>query len=600
MSDAHHHRLLLRQIKKHLGSPEDMPEPLQRFIAAVDEAYRQFDDDREMVERSLELSSQELLHSNAALRAVFSAFTDTLYCWINSDNVVTRHTAGFAQHLGQAQGSLAGRPLLEAPQRDLAILFAHALRRVRQRGKHVTIEYANASKGGDRSYEARLAPSLNNEIIVIVRDITDQKRAETALKRALDDTERQVSARTAELTQSNQLLLQEVLDRKMAETKLAESEERFRKITAAAHDGIIMVDDAGRISFWNNGATSILGFSVDEAMGKDAHGLLRPFKDAKPLHNTSLWGASNATGMEPGRTLDLTVSNKQGTSIAVEVSISSAAIKGRWHTVAIIRDVTARKEAEETLQNAKRAAEEANQIKSDFLSMVSHELRTPLTAVLGFAKMIKKRLVDTVRPKAEAGAPVPLKALGQMEANIAVIVSEGERLTELINNVLDLAKLEAGRFEWSMRPLGLDSVIEQSLNATAILFRDKNLRLVRDVPADLPHVQGDKDRLVQVCINLLSNAAKFSSHGTVYVSVRRSVDNLVVCVRDEGVGIREEDNQAVFDKFKQLGDTLTDKPKGTGLGLPISKEIVEHHGGSMWVESAQGQGSAFYFSLPIL
>ena len=135
--------------------------------------------------------------------------------------------------------------------------------------------------------------------------------------------------------------------------------------------------------------------------------------------------------------------------------------------------------------------------------------------------------------------------------------------------------------------------------ATASLFEAKKLKLVRDIEPDLPAVTGDQDRLIQVVINLISNAVKFTDSGSITCSARRDDGELVVSVTDSGIGIAPADQPKVFEKFKQVGDTLTDKPKGTGLGLPICKEIVEYHGGQIWVESTPGQGSTFSFTLPI-
>jgi len=187
----------------------------------------------------------------------------------------------------------------------------------------------------------------------------------------------------------------------------------------------------------------------------------------------------------------------------------------------------------------------------------------------------------------------------QVEENLKVVVSEGERLTKLIDDVLDLAKIEAGKLEWHMESVTIADVIDRATAATASLFEQKGLALVKDVAADLPTVTGDRDRLIQVVINLISNAVKFTETGSVTCRAVRRGSEIVVSVVDTGIGIAPADQPKVFERFKQVGDTLTDKPKGTGLGLPICKEIVEHHGGRVWVESDAGKGSTFSFALPI-
>ncbi|HVT84895.1 MAG TPA: GAF domain-containing protein [Chitinophagaceae bacterium] len=249
---------------------------------------------------------------------------------------------------------------------------------------------------------------------------------------------------------------------------------------------------------------------------------------------------------------------------------------------------------------ASKVAEKANQAKSAFLSTVSHELRTPLTSVLGFAKIINKRLDEKIFPLVDKKDTKTNKTVNQITENLKVVISEGERLTHLINDVLDLAKIEAGKMEWNMESVNMAEVAERAIAATTSLFVQKNLKLIKHIDADLPEISGDRDKLIQVIINLISNAVKFTEKGSITCSVSRKANELVVSVADTGIGISKEDYGAVFEQFKQVGgDTLTDKPKGTGLGLPICKEIVEHHGGHIWLESEVGKGSTFSFALPI-
>jgi len=249
---------------------------------------------------------------------------------------------------------------------------------------------------------------------------------------------------------------------------------------------------------------------------------------------------------------------------------------------------------------ASKVAEKANQAKSAFLSTVSHELRTPLTSVLGFTKIIQKRLDDKIFPAVNKSDPKTEKVIKQISENLTVVVSEGERLTNLINDVLDLAKIEAGKMEWNFENVSMLEITERALAATSSLFDQKHLKLVRHIESDLPSISGDRDKLIQVIINLISNAVKFTDKGLVTCRVAKEKDQIVVSVSDTGIGIAPEDFSAVFEQFKQVGgDTLTDKPKGTGLGLPICKEIVEHHGGRIWLESEVGKGSTFSFALPI-
>jgi signal transduction histidine kinase/ActR/RegA family two-component response regulator len=250
-------------------------------------------------------------------------------------------------------------------------------------------------------------------------------------------------------------------------------------------------------------------------------------------------------------------------------------------------------------QEARAAAEAASATKSTFLANVSHELRTPLTSVMGFTKLVRKRLDEVVLPLVAPGDPKVDRAVRQVRDNLDIMAAEGERLTAMINDVLDLAKIEAGRLEWRSEPLAVDEVVARATAATAALFEATGLELVLDIEDGLPQIDGDRDRLIQVVINLVSNAVKFTPAGRVTVRAVRDRESVVVSVADTGVGIAPEDQDKVFEQFRQAGDTLTDKPRGTGLGLPISRQIVEHHGGRMWLDSVPGEGSTFLFSLPV-
>jgi signal transduction histidine kinase len=262
-------------------------------------------------------------------------------------------------------------------------------------------------------------------------------------------------------------------------------------------------------------------------------------------------------------------------------------------------------DATEEAQAARAAAEAASTTKSSFLANVSHELRTPLTSVVGFTKIVRKRLEEVVFPvisgdDATASVdPRVARAMGQVSDNLAIMVAEGDRLTAMINDVLDLEKIEAGRMEFKREPVDLAEIVERATAATAALFETTGLALVRDVEAGLPGIEGDRNRLIQVVINLLSNAVKFTPTGSVTVRARAIGQELRVDVVDTGVGIDPADHAKVFEPFGQAGDTLSDKPRGTGLGLPICREIVERHGGRLWLESAIGSGTTFAFTLPV-
>ena len=243
---------------------------------------------------------------------------------------------------------------------------------------------------------------------------------------------------------------------------------------------------------------------------------------------------------------------------------------------------------------------ELARMKTEFTSTVSHELRTPLTSILGFAKLIEKRFQDVILARWTSESKKEDRAVNQITKNLGVIISESNRLTKLINDVLDISKMEAGKVDWNFAKCQSENIVEQAINATNGLFAAKpTVSLIQHIPTNLPSVVADSDRVVQVIINLISNAVKFTDEGEITISVEQDWSNLIIRVTDQGTGISEMDQKLVFEKYKQVGNVITDKPTGTGLGLPISKEIVEMHGGKIWVESTLGEGSTFAFTLPL-
>ncbi|KHE94046.1 MAG: response regulator [Candidatus Scalindua rubra] len=256
-------------------------------------------------------------------------------------------------------------------------------------------------------------------------------------------------------------------------------------------------------------------------------------------------------------------------------------------------------ERTQQLRDANNELHELDKAKSGFLNTVSHELRTPLTSIVGFAKIIKSRFDKFVLPQIQPEDSKAIKKVMQMKDDINVIISEGDRLTNLINNVLDLAKIEAGKIEWKKDSFSIYDVIEQAVASTSALFEQKDIKLIVDIDADLPVCIGDKDRLVQVVINLISNAVKFTEKGSIRLSARVENREMIVSVVDTGIGMKQADLEKVFDKFKQVGDTLTNKPVGTGLGLSICEQIIKQHGGKIWATSEVGKGSSFSFTLPV-
>ncbi len=238
------------------------------------------------------------------------------------------------------------------------------------------------------------------------------------------------------------------------------------------------------------------------------------------------------------------------------------------------------------LEEANRRLTELDRLKSDFVSTVSHELRTPLTSIRSLSESLLA-----------AGGDIPRETQEQF---LAIITQESQRLSRMINQLLDLSRIEAGKVEWRMEPLDLAEVVAQAVRTNRALFDGKQIALaIQLARAPIP-VVADRDKIIQVLTNLLSNAAKFTpSGGRVAVRAFLKDAQAVVEVKDTGLGIPPDQLETIFERFRQVGDTLTAKPEGAGLGLPISREIVQHHGGWLTARSTPGRGSTFRMTLPL-
>jgi Na+/proline symporter/signal transduction histidine kinase len=243
--------------------------------------------------------------------------------------------------------------------------------------------------------------------------------------------------------------------------------------------------------------------------------------------------------------------------------------------------------ATEELQAANERLTELDRLKDEFVSTVSHELRTPLTSIRAFSEILHDNpgIAETERARF-----------------LGIVIKEAERLTRLINQMLDLSKFESGNAEWNEALVDMQEVIEDTIAATGQLFNERGVRLEARLAEHASPVLADRDRMVQVVVNLLSNAVKFieQGRGRVEIALYEEGEYVRVDVRDNGPGVRAGDHEVIFDKFRQSGDPAGGKPQGTGLGLHISRRIIERFGGRMWVASRPGEGACFSFTLPLM
>ncbi len=262
------------------------------------------------------------------------------------------------------------------------------------------------------------------------------------------------------------------------------------------------------------------------------------------------------------------------------------------------------KERTSELEEAYAELKELDKMKTTFLSNVSHELRTPLTSVLGFASIIRSRLNRTLLPElrnpGSNSKEILAKAMEQVESNISILMLEAKRLTNRINDVLDITRMESGEVEWRNDHVQFLELLEWAGEQAKPLAEEKGIAFEIQADGNLHEVLGDKERLFQALMNLVSNAIKFTKEGGVTCTAENREKDILISVQDTGVGFPEAEYATVFEKFRQIGDGITGKPQGVGLGVPICSYIIQHHGGRFWATSTPGKGSTFHFSLPAL
>lgn len=329
-------------------------------------------------------------------------------------------------------------------------------------------------------------------------------------------------------------------------------------------DGVIVFDDDGKAILSNPAIGRILERSSDEMIGADIETLMGDAVEAADrdmIIHLLREKASRGSVKFEWRDKTLSVSFAPVLDRSGEVT----------RAVAVFRDYT--REAE------------VDRMKSDFVSIVSHELRTPLTSIQGYLDLM---LIEAAGPISK-----------QQESFLEIAKGNTERLHLLVSDLLDISRIESGRVELDLQVVSLPEVIEDAANSLRHEFEARGLTLILDVAPDLPEIFGDPGRISQVLVNLLGNAYKYTSHGGATVRARVAGANIQVDVSDTGVGIKEQDLDKLFTRFFRAQDRFVRQQPGTGLGLNISKSIVELHGGHIWVQSEPGVGSTFSFTLPL-
>lgn len=370
--------------------------------------------------------------------------------------------------------------------------------------------------------------------------------------------------------------------RKIVEERLRKSEEKYRTILENIEDGYFEINKEGQITFFNSALCKILGYLSEEIKGLDQTAIFDE-KNSAGAYDTI--NDVYATG-QPANLFDLLITRKDGTAVYTEASISL--IRNRANEPVgfrgVLRDVTERKKAE-ALEQEKIAAEYANKAKSKFLANMSHEIRTPLNAIIGLTEL----LVDT-------------ELSDRQKEDLNVVLSAAHSLLTVINDILDFSKIEAGKLELEKTSFDVRRLVEESVKIMATKAHEKGLALESWIDISVPiMVVGDPFRLRQILLNLIGNAIKFTDNGevTVMVSCQEKDERsakLLLSVKDSGIGIAEENLNEIFGAFEQADGSTTRKFGGTGLGLAVSKQLVELMDGTISLKSKLEQGSTFSFT----
>ncbi len=531
---------------------------------------------------------------------------------IEEDFMISLSNETFARNIGyfkeEVEGSMKWSDFVFDDDRDMMI-EQHRLRRTNPELAKTSYEFRILNKSGELHYyiiNVSMIPGTNKSIASLI-DITERKKAEL---------------------------------------KLQEQEAKMRSITLSAHDAIVMINSEGRITFWNPSAEKMFGYSSEEAIGGDMHQLITPeiyhnkFKQALPEFQKT--GKGNVVG----KTLELNAKRKDNVEITVELSLSAIELQGKWNAVGIMRDITERKRHEQEIKelnesleikvkertaelndalkvieesnfelkelndsivdearkliqlNEKLAISEselkiANQTKDKFFSIIAHDLRNPIGSMRNVLEILLQYFQQMTNE--------------EIIKMISMLYESSNRTFELLENLLQWSRIQTNRIEFSPDNSILFYNIEKCVNIVAPIAKDKDITINTNISKDII-ANYDNYFVDTILRNLLTNAIKFTHKGgTIEIGAKKLVNNdlaqsekfIEIYIKDNGVGMSKDIMDKLFKIDQNVTMPGTAKEKGTGIGLILSKEFVEKHGGRIWVESEIGQGSIFHFTLPI-
>lgn len=377
--------------------------------------------------------------------------------------------------------------------------------------------------------------------------------------------------------------VRDISEAKKDKAELVASEARFRGILRTMTDAVLQIDAYGSILLVNDAALELFGYEEEELLGRNIN-VLMP-EPHHSLHDGYLANhREHHTRVIIGRRVEVDGKCKDGSLIPIELSVNELMADSGYSYIGVIRDISVRKKTEQALENARLEALKLVQVKTEFLANMSHEIRTPLNAIIGLAKI-------SLREQSAKKESMP---------HLQRIYDAGKHLLNVVNDILDFSKMEAGKLLLEKNPFRLAALIDDAVSLNELRIREKNLQWMVDKSKDLPDwVIGDSLRIRQILVNLLSNAAKFTEHGYVSLTIRREQDNILFTISDSGIGISPEQLSRLFNAFEQADGSTTRRFGGSGLGLVISRDLAKLMGGDITVRSQLGIGSQFCLNIPL-
>ncbi|MEO5349129.1 MAG: PAS domain S-box protein [Magnetococcus sp. YQC-3] len=535
----------------------------------------------QLLERRIERANADLRHSEKRTRAILNTAMDAIIS-IDKESRILEFNPAAERIFGFTRSAVLGRDIAETiiPP-ELRELHRRGMARYLVSGECRVInqsveQVAMDAQGNRLPVDLAITVVSDQEFTFFtayLRDITERRQILSSLQESY-----------ASLEEANQKLTAEIAEHRHTMARLKATGEEFRSITDSVWDAIIAVDHTQRITFWNEGARAMFGYTREEILGK-ALSLLIPERYGNAHHaGFARYLAGGQTGLI-GSTRELAGRRRDGVEFPMEIAVATWMEGEVPRFSAVIRDITGRRQTESSLREAVARAETANQAKSQFLATMSHEIRTPMNAIIGVCDLLL-----------EANS-----LSGEEQHYLRVMQQAGETLMALINDILDLSKIEAGQMLLEQVVFDLAELVTDTVAMLQVRAADKELVLTCRMEEALPRQWvGDPQRVRQLLLNLLSNAIKFTQKGEVSVRVGAGQGGrLLVEVADTGIGIAAEMQEAIFQPFTQGEMSTSRRFGGTGLGLTICWKLVKQMGGQMEVESEPGRGSLFRILLPL-